>query len=80
MTIRLHYRHVNQAEDYQSQVMTQQGRRYRAVIPAEYTQSPYGLQYYFQVQTQEAAWLLPGLDPNAPVQPYYFVARAGSRA
>jgi hypothetical protein len=80
MVIRLHYRHVNQAEDYETQDMVQQGKRYRAVIPAGYTQSLYGLQYYFQLQTREAAWLLPEFDPNAPAQPYYFVPRAGSPA
>ena len=75
VTVRLQYRHVNQAEEYQEADMTRQGSAYRAVVPAAYTQSPYGLQYYFVARAAATAWLLPGFDPNAPQQPYYFVPR-----
>jgi hypothetical protein len=51
--------------------------RYRAVIPAEYTNSPYPLQYYFEVRERpETASLYPGFPPGLDRQPY-FVARRG---
>jgi hypothetical protein len=74
---RLHYRHVDQAEEYESAEMTRQaggpGGRYLATIPAAYSQSGFALQYYFELHAGESAWLLPEFNPNAPVQPYYFV-------
>lgn len=73
-SVRLHFRHVNQGEDYQlTEMKPAGGGAYRAVIPADYTDSPFALQYFFEVRTKESAWLLPGLDPNAPAQPYYAV-------
>jgi hypothetical protein len=44
---RLYYRHVNQAERFESAEMEAQGAVCRASIPAAYTDSPYPLQYYF---------------------------------
>ena len=39
-SVRLHYRHVNQAERWQSEPMQSDGRLWRAAIPSEYTESP----------------------------------------
>lgn len=77
VAIRLHYRHVNQAERYRVADMHVQGTRYRAVIPAEYTQSPYPLEYFFTVhERRDAAWLYPGFEASLSNQPY-FVVRQG---
>jgi hypothetical protein len=76
-SVRLHYRRVNQAERWQSAPMESIGRRWHAAIPAEYTQSPYPLQYYFEVKdAPESAGLYPGLGEHLTRQPY-FVVRAG---
>jgi hypothetical protein len=78
----LHYRHVNQAERYQVAEMAPAGGaagRYRAEIPAEYTRSPFPLQYFFQVEEGDRAWRWPGLggDPiGDPIGEPYFVVRA----
>lgn len=48
--LRLKYRHVNQAEYYETIEMTGNNGRYRATIPADYTRSEYALQYYFELQ------------------------------
>ncbi len=73
----LHYRHVNQAETWQTMEMEKAGADYRAVIPAEYTDSPFPLQYYFQIRAAAGhAWLHPGLQPGWQGQPY-FVVRQG---
>jgi hypothetical protein len=74
---RLMYRHVNHAERFVNAEMTKQGTRYRAVIPAEYTNSVYPLQYYFELrQGPEAVTLFPGFG-TIPVNPPYFVLASG---
>ena len=71
---RLHYRHVNQAERWQSAVMDRKGIAYVAVIPAEYTGSPYPLQYYFELKSApDRAWLYPGFPADLAGPPYYVV-------
>ena len=74
-SVRLHYRHVNQAERWQSQSMQSDGRLWRAAIPSEYTESPYAIQYYLELkEAPESAVLYPGLGKQLTEQPY-FVAR-----
>ena len=74
--MRLHYRHVNQAERWQSAPMQPSDRLWRATIPADYTQSPYPLQYYFEVKDAPAsAGLFPGLGEHLTRQPYFVVRR-----
>ena len=49
-SVRVHYRHVNQAERYQTDEMRRQSGRYRATIPAAYTDGRFPLQYYFELR------------------------------
>ena len=73
----LHYRHVNQSERYESVEMERGGGGFRAAIPAAYTDSPYPLQYYFELKEgREKAWLYPGFEPDLLNQPYFVVRRA----
>ncbi len=77
--VRLYYRHVNQAERFESAAMEARDNVYRANIPAGYTDSPYPLQYYFEFREgPEKAWLYPGFAANLANQPY-FVLRAATR-
>ncbi|HVH71822.1 MAG TPA: hypothetical protein VNB49_12015, partial [Candidatus Dormibacteraeota bacterium] len=63
--------------EYQVREMKESGGRYQAEIPAAYTQSPYALQYFFEIHNgPNQAWLLPGFDPNGPAQPYFLVKRS----
>jgi hypothetical protein len=72
----MYYRHVNQAERFESVEMPLQGGAYRASIPAAYTDSPYPLQYYFEVKEFAGkAWLYPGFAADLANQPYYVVRR-----
>jgi len=76
VSARLYYRHVTQAERYESAEMQLFGGRYRATIPALYTDSPYPLQYYFELkQGSESAWLYPGFTNDLTGQPYFVVRR-----
>ena len=70
---RLYYRHVNQAERWQSAMMDRKGSAYVAAIPAAYAGSPYPLQYYFELKSADGAWLHPGFPPDLAGQPYYVV-------
>jgi len=49
---------------------------WQATIPAEYTSTPYPLQYYFEISDGPAsANLNPGLGPELTNQPYFVVRR-----
>ncbi|MDP2995870.1 MAG: hypothetical protein Q8N47_00190, partial [Bryobacterales bacterium] len=72
--VRLYYRHVTQAERYETAEMAATGNRRSAVIPATYTNSPYPLQYYFEIeQGPDSATLYPGLGADLTNQPYFVV-------
>jgi hypothetical protein len=73
VTVRLHYRHVNQSENHKILQMEEAGNRYRAAIPSEYTASPYPLQYFFTLHAGPSARLYPGLEPNLSNRPYFVV-------
>jgi hypothetical protein len=72
----VYYRHVNHAERYDSLEMQASDRRYRATIPAGYTDSAYPLEYYFEVRTdRDRATLYPGFAADLNNQPYFVVRR-----
>ena len=79
-SLQLHYRRVNQAERWRATPMERASRVWRATIPADCTQSPYPVQYYFEVKdAPESAGLFPGLGEHLTRQPYFVVRpRAGS--
>jgi hypothetical protein len=73
----VYYRHVTQAERWLTTEAQSTGRLWRAAIPADYTATPYALQYYFEVaETPASAALYPGLGGQLTSQPY-FVVRKG---
>ena len=75
--MRLWYRHVNQAERFESVEMQPHAKGYGASIPAAYTDSPYPLQYYFEMkESPEKVWLYPGFAADLSNQPYFVVQRA----
>jgi len=76
LSVRLVYRHANQAEEFRTAVMSAQAGAFEGVIPADYTDSPFPLQYYFEFRDGKGkAWMHPGLGPNLNEQPYYVVRR-----
>jgi hypothetical protein len=72
----LWYRHVNHGERWVSVSMQKNGNTYMASVPGSYTNSPYPLQYYFELRTTEAATLHPPLNRTFSNQPYYVVMLA----
>jgi hypothetical protein len=69
----LWYRHVNQGERWLSVPMQRSGGTHSAIIPDTYTDSPYPLQYYFELHTATSATLRPPFNPTLSNQPYYTV-------
>jgi rhodanese-related sulfurtransferase len=77
---RLLYRHVDQAEEYQSIDLTEQSGELRAAIPAAYTASNYPLQYFLELQVgHDRAHRYPGFVSEVGNQPYFVVYSAGER-
>jgi hypothetical protein len=70
---RLHFRHVNQAEAWQTADMRLDGGRFTAAIPPAYTDSPFALQYYFTLFQTNSSGLFPGLAIDLANQPYLVV-------
>jgi hypothetical protein len=74
---RLYYRRVNQSEHYELAAMEFRNGAFHATIPAAYTESPYPLQYYFELRDSTgAAALYPGLDQSLSNEPYFVIRRA----
>ena len=73
VSARLFYRHVNHAERWRNVSMTRAGEAFTAAIPADYTASPFPLQYYFELSRADAAWLYPAFNASLSNQPYYAV-------
>jgi hypothetical protein len=74
--VRLHYRHVNQAERWQAVDVAGAGTKYASAVPGEYTDTPFPLQYYFEMKTApDKACLHPGFASNLANQPYFVVRR-----
>jgi hypothetical protein len=70
----LYYRHVNHAERWHSILMNRGEDTYVAAIPSAYTDSPYPLQYYFELKSApDRSWLHPGFPADLAGQPYYVV-------
>lgn len=69
----LHYRHINQAERWESVSMSTADGRYMAAIPGTYTDSPFHLQYFVSATASGRQVLSPGLHENLANEPYYTV-------
>ncbi len=75
--VRLHYRHVNQAERWQSVELVRTGASFQGEIPAAYTVRRYALQYYFEIAAGAAeVTLFPALAADLANVPYFVLHRA----
>ncbi len=77
--VRLNYRHVNQAEQFESVVLESANGGYEGTIPAAYTSATYPLMYFFTVdhgagdQGAGGSTVHPGFAPDLANQPYYLL-------
>lgn len=72
----LHYRHVDQSTSWCQTGMTWSAGRLVGEIPSAYTDSPFPLQYYFEISRDGEVTLSPGLAENLCNKPYYAVRRS----
>ena len=78
--VKLYYRHVNQADTWQVLSMEAKNGHYQGIIPSDYTQAQYPLQYYFGLNKgSRGSVLFPGFDATLANQPY-FVVRLEAKA
>jgi hypothetical protein len=74
--VRLHYRHVDQAERWNTVDVGGNAAVYTVTIPAEYTQSRFALEYYFELdRDNEGKWIYPGFNKDFSNQPYFTVCK-----
>jgi hypothetical protein len=74
-SVRLFYRRLNQAEAWIELETKRDGDLWRAAVPADYTRSPYPIQYYFVARVGEHTTLWPGFGADFSGQPYVLVRR-----
>jgi hypothetical protein len=75
--VSLRYRHVDQSEGYQTTTMEFDKHVYRKEIPAAYTNSPYPLQYYFQLRDSTTrVSFYPGFNDDPVNQPYFVIRQS----
>ncbi len=75
--IKIHYRHVNQVEEYEIATMKPASSgQWHFEIPGDFTDANFSLMYFFELIDEAGnAWILPGYDPGLANQPYIYVAR-----
>jgi hypothetical protein len=75
-SVRLRYRHVSQAERWNTLDASREDGAYTAAIPAEYTQSKFALEYYFELEGGTGVkWMYPGFSKTLSNQPYFAVCK-----
>ncbi|MGH9693480.1 MAG: hypothetical protein ACRD5Z_05020, partial [Bryobacteraceae bacterium] len=77
--VNLFYRQADQSQRWHSVEMQARDNAYRATVPADYTQSPYPIQYYFEVQESGQSAIFPGFNQDLSNQPYILVRRNPER-
>jgi hypothetical protein len=75
-SVSLYYRHLHQGQRYVALDMQKQGATFTAQIPADYTNSAFPLQYYFEIHAGDQAAVYPGFQPNFTGTPYFVVLQA----
>jgi hypothetical protein len=74
--VRLHYRHVDQAERWTAAEASGGNGTYSGLIPAEYTRSEFALEYYFELEDARGkVRMYPGFNETLSNQPYFAVYR-----
>ncbi len=79
VSIRIHYRHVDQAERWKRVEMQGDAGVFTAAIPADYTTTEFPLEYYFDLAGKSGATRLePAFNDSLSNQPYYTAMRRGA--
>jgi hypothetical protein len=68
--VTLHYRHVNQAERWETVTMERSGDSYLGEIPSAYTGTKYHLQFFVSYSSGGKTKIIPGLAADLANEPY----------
>ena len=71
--VNLCYRQADQSQRWHAIEMEAHDNEFRATVPADYTQSRYPIQYYFEVNESGGSTIFPGFSPDLSNQPYILV-------
>jgi hypothetical protein len=71
--VSLRYRHLDQSATYEELLMQRDAGGFAAVVPAEYSDSPFALQYHFAIHGARGSWQYPELGAELSDQPYFVV-------
>ena len=75
----LRFRHIDQSAPYVEVEMNRTDDRFEAVVPGDYSDSPFALQYHFVVRAADGtASLYPGIRRMLSDQPYFLVRQKGA--
>jgi hypothetical protein len=77
--VSLVYRQADQSQSWRSVEMRAQDNEFRATVPSDYTQSPYPIQYFFEVNEPGGSTVFPGFGPDLSNQPYILVRGKSGR-
>ena len=78
--VQLYYRHIEQAEAWRDEPLTLAADGWQTVIPGDYTDSPYPLEYYFELRGPAGRpCLFPGFNASLSNQPYFVLRQAPSQ-
>ncbi|HVT79339.1 MAG TPA: hypothetical protein VHM90_01675, partial [Phycisphaerae bacterium] len=72
-SVRLMYRHFHQGERYVMAEMEKKGDVFSGAVPAAFTNSAFGIQYYFEVRGGGTAGMFPGFGRDFVGTPYFVV-------
>jgi hypothetical protein len=76
-TVKLFYRQTDQSQRWKSVDMQADNNEFRGAVPGDYTQSPFPIQYYFEVKEAGGTAIFPGFAPDLSNQPYVLVRSSG---
>jgi hypothetical protein len=77
--VMLLYRQTDQSQRWRSAEMQARGNTFRGEVPGDYTQSPYPIQYYFEVHEPGGATIFPGFAAELSNQPYLLARSSQAR-
>jgi hypothetical protein len=79
LTVRVHYRPVDQSASWLVAPTVVDGDRFSLDLPADFTDSPYSIQYFLEVRSDAGTGLYPRLDPVRLANQPYFVVHADAQ-
>ena len=77
--VKLYYRQADQSQRWRSAEMQGKDNEFRGAVPGDYTQSPFPIQYYFEVHEPGGSTIFPGFNADLSNQPYVLVRSARTR-